>query len=258
MMNSDLIRQLDGNSASFCMDIKPHNVHHGLDGGGGIEFPAQSLVNHEEGCNTSTSVYTSISHQSMLYGKKLSAPCSEADFQSMQNSRKRWNDAYDNFPNKGVHDLVHNTSCNQWKKKSKKDKTPVWSEGRCPNQEKDVPIVKPEDFAFQMPVRRSQKLGDRVTALQKLVSPYGKTDTASVLHEASICIKLLQEQIETLTTVYMGSKHIQPKNTGEDLTELQSRGLCLVPVSLIKHFSKDIRVDNAITRTTIIPRYTFN
>ena len=79
-----------------------------------------------------------------------------------------------------------------------------------------------------MPVKRSQKLSDRITALQKLVSPYGKvsngysfchpspkgislfsvfaetesgvlgllqTDTASVLQEASLYIKLLQGQI---------------------------------------------------------------
>ncbi|KAG2626556.1 hypothetical protein PVAP13_3KG368500 [Panicum virgatum] len=31
---------------------------------------------------------------------------------------------------------------------------------------------------------RKEKLGDRITALQQLVSPFGKTDTASVLHEA--------------------------------------------------------------------------
>ncbi|CAI9092454.1 OLC1v1027694C6 [Oldenlandia corymbosa var. corymbosa] len=47
-----------------------------------------------------------------------------------------------------------------------------------------------------VPQRRSQKLADKITALQKLVSPYGKTDTASVLHEASMFIKVLQDQIQ--------------------------------------------------------------
>ncbi|XP_061371873.1 transcription factor bHLH111-like [Gastrolobium bilobum] len=51
---------------------------------------------------------------------------------------------------------------------------------------------------LHMPIRRNQKLSDKVTTLQKLVSPFGKTDTASVLHEASLYIKLLQAQIWNL------------------------------------------------------------
>ncbi|KAL1331774.1 transcription factor bHLH112 isoform X2 [Arachis ipaensis] len=42
---------------------------------------------------------------------------------------------------------------------------------------------------------RKEKLGDRVTALQQLVSPFGKTDTASVLHEAIEYIKFLHDQV---------------------------------------------------------------
>nr|GMC63746.1 transcription factor bHLH112-like isoform X1 [Ipomoea batatas] len=42
---------------------------------------------------------------------------------------------------------------------------------------------------------------DKITALQKLVSPYGKTDTASVLQEACISIKALQDQIQVQTTL---------------------------------------------------------
>ncbi|KAL9163981.1 hypothetical protein ABFS82_06G077000 [Erythranthe guttata] len=69
------------------------------------------------------------------------------------------------------------------------------------------------------PVRRSsQKLTHKITALQKLVSPYGKTDTASVLLEASISIKALQHQIQR----------------GEKRSNLQSRGLCLVPAVILK------------------------
>ncbi|CAH2041588.1 unnamed protein product [Thlaspi arvense] len=50
---------------------------------------------------------------------------------------------------------------------------------------------------------RKEKLGDRVTALQQLVSPFGKTDTASVLHEAIEYIKFLHEQVSVLSTPYM-------------------------------------------------------
>lgn len=87
---------------------------------------------------------------------------------------------------------------------------------------------------------RKEKLGDRITALQQLVSPFGKTDTASVLHEAIEYIKLLHDQVNVLSTPYM-------KNNGASLQcqqipvkvkekegakqDLKSRGLCLVPVS---------------------------
>ncbi|CAA2956505.1 transcription factor bHLH112-like [Olea europaea subsp. europaea] len=42
---------------------------------------------------------------------------------------------------------------------------------------------------------RKEKLGDRITALQQLVSPFGKTDTASVLQEAIEYIKFLHDQV---------------------------------------------------------------
>ncbi|KAK2984753.1 hypothetical protein RJ640_004578 [Escallonia rubra] len=86
---------------------------------------------------------------------------------------------------------------------------------------------------------RKEKMGDRITALQQLVSPFGKTDTASVLSEAIEYIKFLHEQIGVLSTPYMKSgapiqhqqnsdKFKDPEGTKQDL---RSRGLCLVPVS---------------------------
>ncbi|KAJ7946876.1 putative Transcription factor [Quillaja saponaria] len=86
---------------------------------------------------------------------------------------------------------------------------------------------------------RKEKLGDRITALQQLVSPFGKTDTASVLHEAIEYIKFLHDQVSS--TPYMkNGTHIQNqqqgcdnlKNSGEvPNKDLRSRGLCLVPIS---------------------------
>nr|XP_043620500.1 transcription factor bHLH112-like isoform X2 [Erigeron canadensis] len=89
---------------------------------------------------------------------------------------------------------------------------------------------------------RKEKLGDRVTALQQLVSPFGKTDTASVLHEAIEYIKLLHDQVNILSAPYMKNgattqrQQIQDKiknnvKEGAKQQDLRSRGLCLVPVS---------------------------
>ncbi|KAK4387502.1 Polygalacturonate 4-alpha-galacturonosyltransferase, partial [Sesamum angolense] len=47
---------------------------------------------------------------------------------------------------------------------------------------------------------RKEKVGDRIAALQQLVAPFGKTDTASVLMEAIGYIKFLQTQVEEMAT----------------------------------------------------------
>ncbi|XVE80260.1 hypothetical protein DITRI_Ditri14bG0125700 [Diplodiscus trichospermus] len=87
---------------------------------------------------------------------------------------------------------------------------------------------------------RKEKMGDRITALQQLVSPFGKTDTASVLSEAFEYIKFLHQQVSVLSTPYMKSgAPIQHQQTSEKSKvdpegpkqDLRSRGLCLVPVS---------------------------
>ncbi|CAK7337436.1 unnamed protein product [Dovyalis caffra] len=125
---------------------------------------------------------------------------------------------------------------------------------------------------------RKEKLGDRITALHQLVSPFGKTDTASVLLEAIGYIRFLQSQIEALSLPYLGSgsanmrqQHsvqgerncIFPEDPGQLLndscikrkgasqqdshedpkTDLRSRGLCLVPVSCTLQVGSDNGAD---------------
>jgi hypothetical protein len=51
------------------------------------------------------------------------------------------------------------------------------------------------------PKEKKDKIGERVAALQQLVSPFGKTDTASVLQEASGYIKFLHQQLEVSPSV---------------------------------------------------------
>ncbi|BBG97938.1 basic helix-loop-helix DNA-binding superfamily protein [Prunus dulcis] len=107
------------------------------------------------------------------------------------------------------------------------------------------------------PVRRSQKLSDKITVLQKLVSPYGKTDTASVLQEASIYIMLLQEQIQNLLRMFSSSyKNAAVLHTQEcgsrQVLDLRSKGLCLVPVSVTQKVTMEEGVDHAATSRKII------
>ncbi|KAK4428117.1 Transcription factor [Sesamum alatum] len=111
---------------------------------------------------------------------------------------------------------------------------------------------------------RKEKLGDRITALHQLVSPFGKTDTASVLSEAIGYIRFLQGQIEALSSPYMrnsgstghhqhsflndfGMERGAPKQESEGRTgavkDLRSRGLCLVPISCTQHVGNDNGAD---------------
>ncbi|XP_048446843.1 transcription factor bHLH154 isoform X2 [Pyrus x bretschneideri] len=108
-----------------------------------------------------------------------------------------------------------------------------------------------------VPVRRSQKLSDKITALQKLVSPYGKTDTASVLQEASTYIMLLQEQIQNLLRMlgssYKNAAALHPQESGSgQALDLRSKGLCLVPVSITQKVTMEEGSDHLATSRKIV------
>ncbi|CAL0316363.1 unnamed protein product [Lupinus luteus] len=69
--------------------------------------------------------------------------------------------------------------------------------------------------------KRKEKLEERIGALQQLVSPFGKTDTASVLHEAMGLLVICVE-------VVLGNRD---NNGEEEVTmDMKSTGLCLIPV----------------------------
>ncbi|XP_050369864.1 transcription factor bHLH68 isoform X4 [Argentina anserina] len=126
--------------------------------------------------------------------------------------------------------------------------------------------VQPSSSAQPTFKVRKEKLGDRITALHQLVSPFGKTDTASVLLEAIGYIRFLQNQIEALSLPYLGSGSpnmrrqqqqsavhgerscMFPEDPGQDAYEepkkdLRSRGLCLVPVSCTLQVGSDNGAD---------------
>ncbi|XP_042424324.1 transcription factor bHLH68-like isoform X1 [Zingiber officinale] len=101
---------------------------------------------------------------------------------------------------------------------------------------------------------RKEKLGDRIAALHQLVSPFGKTDTASVLLEAIGYIRFLHGQIQALSSPYLGRasrnntnshRHLQLEEEEEEEEEkdLRSRGLCLVPASFTLQVEKDNAAD---------------
>ncbi|KAH9605526.1 hypothetical protein KSS87_023154 [Heliosperma pusillum] len=110
---------------------------------------------------------------------------------------------------------------------------------------------------------RKEKLGDRIAALQQLVAPFGKTDTASVLSEAIGYIKFLQNQIETLSVPYMklGSRNRSYNNLHRisdeneaNKQDLRSRGLCLVPLTCMSYITSDCE----ITGPSAWPPHNFN
>uniref|UniRef100_A0A5B7BVS3 BHLH domain-containing protein n=1 Tax=Davidia involucrata TaxID=16924 RepID=A0A5B7BVS3_DAVIN len=100
------------------------------------------------------------------------------------------------------------------------------------------------------------KLGDKITALQQIVSPFGKTDTASVLWEAIGYIKFLQEQVQLLSNPYMKTTvskdlwgGLDRKDRGDAKVDLKSRGLCLVPISCTPQVYRDNTGSDYLTPT---------
>ncbi|KAK9097287.1 hypothetical protein Sjap_022784 [Stephania japonica] len=104
---------------------------------------------------------------------------------------------------------------------------------------------------------RKEKLGERITALQQLVSPFGKSDTASVLHEAMGYIRFLHDQVQVLSSSYLKpltspSGHLheldKDREDGEKMEgsvkqDLRTRGLCLVPLAYTAHVANSNGAD---------------
>ncbi|KAE8696074.1 Transcription factor bHLH68 [Hibiscus syriacus] len=144
--------------------------------------------------------------------------------------------------------LDHSSECNS---KGSSTGGGVWKKAR----------VQPSSSQPPLKVRK-EKLGDRITTLHQLVSPFGKTDTASVLLEAIGYIRFLQGQIEALSSPYMGTATPNMRNQqsgqgergcafpedGQEKQEhkpkdLRSRGLCLVPVSCTQQVGSENGAD---------------
>ncbi|CAA3031079.1 transcription factor bHLH153-like [Olea europaea var. sylvestris] len=79
--------------------------------------------------------------------------------------------------------------------------------------------------------QKKEKVSERISALQQLVSPFGKTDTASVLLEAMEYIGFLHEQVKVLSAPYLYSTPTNENSMDMEPYSLRSKGLCLVPIS---------------------------
>ncbi|KAJ3680423.1 hypothetical protein LUZ60_016701 [Juncus effusus] len=93
------------------------------------------------------------------------------------------------------------------------------------------------------------KLGEKISALQQLVAPFGKTDRASVLFDTFKYIEYLHEQVQLLSDPYIKSSaskdpnaiwgSLDRKEKADEEIDLQSRGLCLIPVSCTPSVCQD-------------------
>ncbi|KAL6531771.1 hypothetical protein OROMI_028134 [Orobanche minor] len=116
----------------------------------------------------------------------------------------------------------------------------------------NVHNIKPGSSAVigHAKVVKKEKLGERITALQQLVYPFGKTDTSSVLHEAFSYIRFLHDQVQVLCSPYLQHRsassdeeeeprhpegEVKPESERIKDGDLRSRGLCLVPLELTPH-----------------------
>ncbi|KAG7991620.1 hypothetical protein I3843_02G085400 [Carya illinoinensis] len=116
-----------------------------------------------------------------------------------------------------------------------------------------ISLASKRQKADLSPKERKEKLGERIEALQQLVSPYGKTDTASVLSEAMEYIQFLHEQVKVLSAPYLQSNRSIMQDLGPN--SLRSRGLCLVPVSCTAGVAQSNGADIWTPIKTTSPRF---
>ncbi|KAL9236698.1 hypothetical protein vseg_011334 [Gypsophila vaccaria] len=144
----------------------------------------------------------------------------------------------------------------QSRSRATKLKNEVVNELKRNNSKNEQPTSKRPRIETPSPLPtfkvRKEKLGDRITALQQLVSPFGKTDTASVLHEAIEYIKFLHDQVNGLSAPYLkNGSPMQHQKVSTKLNvikddskqDLLSRGLCVVPISNTYPFTQETTVD---------------
>ncbi|KAA3481794.1 transcription factor bHLH123-like protein [Gossypium australe] len=202
-------------------------------GYGAFAAPYQSLFNsdlrdHQFGSFNFGTYFQS----SMSLSNKLAIPHFESDIQCLQNGRKR--------PSIEFHQeqtpLNPTIALNEWNKKKRKKVSSFQQQQSAQQNIETEPGIS--DFRLNMPVRRSQKLSDKITALQKLVSPYGKN-----------LFQMLRRSYNSLGAIH------PPQETEKKKQDLRSIGLCLVPISFAQKVTKEEKTidTNSISRTNNHP-----
>ncbi|CAL1387281.1 unnamed protein product [Linum trigynum] len=200
-----------------------------------LPFDAAAWYGSSQFCDTTSS-------QSMVVTNKLDSAAENENGLYSKQGRKR------SIEVSSI--ATKNTTTNTRKRKKSSTSTTSAGAWHQPQQNDQSSITTIQELKqLQVPARRSQKLSDKITALQKLVSPYGKTDTASVLQEASLYIKLLQKQIQILSNraLFEASGDLSNeawtttiKERDGELSDLRDRGLCLVPLSTMTQKFADL------------------
>ncbi|KAK3158702.1 hypothetical protein QOZ80_2AG0140490 [Eleusine coracana subsp. coracana] len=132
---------------------------------------------------------------------------------------------------------------------------PASDRKKRPSEERTSKVKKSKQEGSKASPPKQQvpkvKIGEKITALQQIVSPFGKTDTASVLFETIKYIKFLHEQVQLLSEPYTNSSRnkgnvpwgdhaAEASKQGEEVEhDLRDRGLCLVPVSCTPQVYRD-------------------
>ncbi|KAB1217941.1 hypothetical protein CJ030_MR3G014649 [Morella rubra] len=178
--------------------------------------------------------------------------------QAMPSARKRPIEVNDVLPRLGA-DMVGNMTAWNECETNKRNRATISEQRQQYQARGSTMLTHIQEHGLQVrAVRRTQKLSDKITVLQKLVSPYGKTDTASVLQEASLYIKLLLEQIQNLSQMlsssYRSVRAGRKQEIGEEVqVDLRSKGLCLVPASFTQKVKMESPADHhALWRKPII------
>ncbi|KHN27214.1 Transcription factor bHLH110, partial [Glycine soja] len=143
------------------------------------------------------------------------------------------------------------------------DKDPSQYEGVCGNARKR-PFEYTDNMSLWKKVKSNSK--SKITIMEpkwhqakevsEIIPPHKvtkikKTDTASVLQEASLYIKLLQAQIRTLFqmlsfTYFSTINDPHTQECADKLeVDLRSRGLCLVPISITDKITKVDQIHHA-------------
>ncbi|THU52520.1 hypothetical protein C4D60_Mb10t04840 [Musa balbisiana] len=90
---------------------------------------------------------------------------------------------------------------------------------------------------------RKEKLGDRITALHQIVSPFGKALSSPYLSSASANTKQQPQLLNSSGSKKRGPPDQHQEGNDEVKKDLRSRGLCLVPVSFFLHVGTDTGAD---------------